>query len=174
MADRSAKFEKHEIWLWIFMSMLIGFLAYITPSQIRVSKEYFPKIEGTVLSAQTLKKSSEVYLRGIPIKVRNTHFRIILDTSPMDFTIFRTDRDYSGYDANIKPGDFVKIYYQTKSDKSLLEVVQIESGSGLLYSKEEWNQQEWINFFLLLFSSLFFLSVGIYRHRRLMKKRLKR
>ncbi len=171
MRKKSIRLQKHEILIWVFMSMTTGFLAYITTSGIQNSIESFQKTEGTIIAAKALKKSNKAYFRGLPIKVSNTHFRIGLDSSPIDFSIFRTDRDYSDYESSIVRGSYVKIYFERHSDDSLLDVIQIESEGILLYSKEEWNQQQRINFFMFIFSSILFLSVGIYRHRRFLRRR---
>jgi hypothetical protein len=91
-----------------------------------------------------------------------------IDSKDIEYLIFRASQNYSDIISTLKPGDNVKIYYGFyRREYHDFTIYQLESNSKVIYSKNEYEDQEqFAGRFILIPGGLITLAMVLYKIRK--------
>lgn len=144
----------------IFLSSGLYFtLAYIGYNKQFIQLDKLDKYQG------------QVYDRGITTRKSGKHsstvFYIRLVGLNETLGIYRMDGYYQGLVSELKPGDLVTVYYDSKSSNNInIDLVQIEKGDEIIVDAEEYKKKESALIYIGLVAGLLSVGGAIWYYKR--------
>jgi len=144
------------------LPLIFGYGLYLNVSEIRKNKNDFDLTKGKVeLTGFTIKNHKGKSMRSIPTKTKVFFVKLNGNDTLYSF-YFRNSEDYDKILANIKNGDFVKIYNKGFEDtQNTVDIIQLENNDRILIDKNIYDSRNYVIVILMIIFLLLYFSFPI-------------